>query len=121
MFTGTFTALVTPFRNDQFDEAAYEALIEAQIAEDAGGDLAAFEKRLSRGIADKDKASWKANLDPLTWANESLAHTIRIYQSLASNGPVIGDCYYRENIATVDAQLQKAGIRLAALLNQIAR
>jgi len=31
MFSGTFTALVTPFRNDQFDEAAYEALIEAQI------------------------------------------------------------------------------------------
>lgn len=32
MFSGTYTALVTPFRNDRFDEAAYEALIEAQIA-----------------------------------------------------------------------------------------
>lgn len=32
MFSGTYTALVTPFRNDQFDEAAFEALIEAQIA-----------------------------------------------------------------------------------------
>ena len=32
MFSGTFTALVTPFRNDQFDDAAYAALIEAQIA-----------------------------------------------------------------------------------------
>ncbi len=32
MFAGTFTALVTPFRNDQFDEAAYAQLIEAQIA-----------------------------------------------------------------------------------------
>ena len=32
MFAGTFTALVTPFQNDEVDEAAYERLIEAQIA-----------------------------------------------------------------------------------------
>ncbi len=32
MFAGTFTALVTPFRNDQLDEAAFKALIEAQVA-----------------------------------------------------------------------------------------
>ncbi|MGB8166190.1 MAG: 4-hydroxy-tetrahydrodipicolinate synthase [Chthoniobacteraceae bacterium] len=32
MFAGTFTALVTPFQNDQVDEAAFERLIEAQIA-----------------------------------------------------------------------------------------
>jgi len=31
MFRGTFTALVTPFRNDQIDEAAFERLIEHQI------------------------------------------------------------------------------------------
>jgi 4-hydroxy-tetrahydrodipicolinate synthase len=32
MFSGTITALVTPFRNDTFDDAAFAALIEAQIA-----------------------------------------------------------------------------------------
>jgi 4-hydroxy-tetrahydrodipicolinate synthase len=32
MFQGTFTALVTPFANDQFDEPAFERLIETQIA-----------------------------------------------------------------------------------------
>ncbi len=32
MFAGTFTALVTPFKNDQLDEAAFAQLIEAQIA-----------------------------------------------------------------------------------------
>ena len=31
MFAGTFTALVTPFQNDQIDEAAFERLIEGQI------------------------------------------------------------------------------------------
>lgn len=32
MFHGTHTALVTPFRNDRVDEAAFIALIEAQVA-----------------------------------------------------------------------------------------
>jgi 4-hydroxy-tetrahydrodipicolinate synthase len=32
MFEGTFTALVTPFQNDQLDEAAFTRLVEAQIA-----------------------------------------------------------------------------------------
>ena len=32
MFAGTHTALVTPFENDHVDEAAFERLIEAQIA-----------------------------------------------------------------------------------------
>jgi 4-hydroxy-tetrahydrodipicolinate synthase len=32
MFAGTHTALVTPFREDRFDEAAFTNLIEAQIA-----------------------------------------------------------------------------------------
>ncbi len=31
MFVGTYTALVTPFLNDQIDEAAFERLIESQI------------------------------------------------------------------------------------------
>src|SRR5436190_4756994 len=32
MFSGTITALVTPFRNDQLDEPAFTKLIEAQIS-----------------------------------------------------------------------------------------
>ncbi len=31
MFTGTYTAIVTPFKNGQIDEAAYERLIKGQI------------------------------------------------------------------------------------------
>ena len=31
MFKGAFTAIVTPFKNGQFDEAAYRELIEFQI------------------------------------------------------------------------------------------
>ncbi|MDP6036405.1 MAG: dihydrodipicolinate synthase family protein, partial [Verrucomicrobiota bacterium] len=31
MFTGVYTALITPFRNGQLDEAAFKRLVELQI------------------------------------------------------------------------------------------
>jgi 4-hydroxy-tetrahydrodipicolinate synthase len=37
MFTGTYTALVSPFRNGEIDEKAFEDLIEAQIAAGVDG------------------------------------------------------------------------------------
>ena len=40
MFRGTFTALVTPFRDDAIDASAFEKLIEAQIAAGIGGIVA---------------------------------------------------------------------------------
>jgi len=40
MFRGTFTALVTPFRNGAFDVAAFEKLVESQIAAGISGVVA---------------------------------------------------------------------------------
>jgi len=40
MFRGTFTALVTPFRNGSVDGTALEKLIEAQIAAGISGVVA---------------------------------------------------------------------------------
>ena len=37
MFRGTYTALVTPFKNDEIDVEAFERLIEAQIAAGVSG------------------------------------------------------------------------------------
>jgi 4-hydroxy-tetrahydrodipicolinate synthase len=37
MFKGTYTAIVTPFRNGQFDEEAFEKLIKLQIKGDVDG------------------------------------------------------------------------------------
>ncbi len=37
MFKGSFTALISPFRNGAFDETAYERLIEWQIAQGTNG------------------------------------------------------------------------------------
>src|ERR1700743_2271391 len=40
MFTGTYTAIVTPFKNGKIDEAAFERLIKIQIKAGVGGVLA---------------------------------------------------------------------------------
>src|SRR5579884_974751 len=40
MFRGTFTALVTPFRNDTIDVAGFEKLVESQIAAGIDGIVA---------------------------------------------------------------------------------
>src|SRR3954470_12601849 len=37
MFEGAYTALVTPFRNNRFDEAAFQQLIEFQIENGISG------------------------------------------------------------------------------------
>jgi 4-hydroxy-tetrahydrodipicolinate synthase len=37
MFTGSYTALITPFKNDAFDAAAFRRLVEWQIAEGTHG------------------------------------------------------------------------------------
>src|SRR5512138_170318 len=37
MFKGSFTALITPFKNGAFDETAYERIIEWQIAQGTHG------------------------------------------------------------------------------------
>ena len=40
MFRGTFTALVTPFRDGEIDVPALEALVEGQIADGVSGVIA---------------------------------------------------------------------------------
>ena len=37
LFSGLYTALITPFKNDKIDEAAFEKLIEFQIKNGADG------------------------------------------------------------------------------------
>jgi len=55
---------------------------------------------------------------PITWANEAhrLART-NVYSRVPKSGAVLGVSYYNRNFAVVDAQLTKAGLRLAKLLS----
>ena len=62
MFRGTFTALVTPFRNGDVDVSAFEKLIETQIAGGITGIVAAtigvwFSWRLARRFSDNARAA----------------------------------------------------------------
>jgi hypothetical protein len=75
-------------------------------------------RELSRSISDAERSRWTADLDPRAWADESLAlarrHTFRI-----RDGARLGDDYYEREIPVVAERLQRAGVRLGALLNGI--
>lgn len=73
---------------------------------------------LRQAIAPDDRERWAASLDPIAWANESLAITRSLYQHLPSDAAVGGD-YYRQHIATVEDRLKTAGVRLAAGLDKL--
>jgi len=55
MFRGTFTALVTPFRNGDVDFAAFEKLVEAQIAAEITGVVAVGTTGESPTLAHEEK------------------------------------------------------------------
>lgn len=61
---------------------------------------------------------WTESLDPVDWATEShiLAHSHAYV--IPKNGR-IGDIYYRRNITVANSRLAMAGVRLAAVLNEI--
>jgi hypothetical protein len=82
-----------------------------------GGEWQRVARGLGYGISPIDRAVW-ANLDPVVWADESF----RIAEDRVYVFPLsaeVQDEYYFRNIQTVEEQLQRAGLRLALLLNDI--
>lgn len=63
--------------------------------------------------SEKMTADWLGT--PETWANESFRVAKQVW---LDNGGAVDEQYYRKNIATVDARLQLAGMRLGVILNQ---
>jgi hypothetical protein len=76
----------------------------------------AYELRLD--ISQEDREAWTASLDPLDWAREALAPSRELAFDVAT-GDALGDEYYEAAIPVIDLQLRKAGVRLAAVLNEI--
>ncbi len=66
----------------------------------------------------KPQETWRKSLDPEDWANQSLLATRIIYRSLPRGG-ILDEQYYEQHIKVVETQLMMAGIRLAAMLNDI--
>jgi hypothetical protein len=87
-------------------------LIEQRVT---GDDWMKLGAELQASITPEEAEQYAASADPLAWANESLQITRRLYRELESDE--LGEPYYTANIGTVETQLQKAGVRLAGVLN----
>ncbi len=61
--------------------------------------------------------AWSSDLDPANWAVESNALVPQLYKNIPKSGQ-IGEEYQNEHTPIIRAQLQKAGIRLAGVLNR---
>lgn len=69
-------------------------------------------------ITDDHLSRWRQSLDPVVWANESLAITRRIYAELPRSDE-LGQDYYEHYIGDVLKRLAMAGVRIANLLNDV--
>ncbi len=90
-----------------------------------GGPLAAARLLASR-ISPADAEAWASELTPSTWASESSREARAIYAELGITPQTreitrLPPEYAEAEQPRVAAALQRAGVRLAALLNQIAR
>ncbi len=74
-----------------------------------------YATQLLQGISAIDRRAW-ASTKVEDWANESFQITENYVYDVGP-GAEIGDDYYLMNLHTLEEQLKKAGIRLAALLN----
>jgi hypothetical protein len=83
-----------------------------------------YASKLEEGLRPEDEKRWGGVTDPCAWATESnrLAVT-KAYVGAAGkpikSGDVLAQEYVDRNSPVVDEQLTKAGLRLAALLNDI--
>ena len=91
-----------------------------------GRDAAAVGRALARATREGDAATWARELDPAGWATESHVVARRIYgelDALPRDGAIVvlPRTYARDQRPRVEGQLRKAGVRLAAILDRIAR
>ena len=76
----------------------------------------AYARRLENGWLASDEARAAARGTTVDWANETHAMAREVWSWLPADH-VIGDDYYRRALPVVDRQLGRAGVRLAATLN----
>ena len=78
-----------------------------------------FARQLNRSITSEDKKQW-AGGTPDDWSNESRALVLDYgYRLQFSKGQELSLDYIREGRKIVEEQLQRAGIRLAEMLNRL--
>jgi hypothetical protein len=81
------------------------------------GDERGYAMRLSQNIRERELSQWSQG-DPIAWANESHHVASSIIYGEMQHAGVLPDTYEALALPIVDAQLERAGVRLAKVLNE---
>lgn len=84
----------------------------------AADDWVDYAAGLRKNITAAQCLLWTDALDPVRWATESGRLAKKVAYAIPSNGQ-LGQEYYNRAMPVVNARLSMAGVRLAALLNNI--
>ncbi|HTV47061.1 MAG TPA: S1/P1 nuclease [Phycisphaerae bacterium] len=79
-----------------------------------------FADYLNHNITPQQAQQWTSDMNVVDWANESNALAVSCaYKGIPAKGAVIDMNYVKNSTAVINMQLEKAGVRLAAVLNKI--
>jgi hypothetical protein len=92
---------------------------DTRILSRAGAAAVPWAQRLDQAINSEESRGWQT-LDVVGWANESYKLTVDVVYGRLPSDSAIGDDYYRSALRVAEVQLQKAGVRLAHVLNRAA-
>jgi len=81
-------------------------------------DERSYALRLAQNITDAERALWSSD-DPVSWANESYQISVRIIYGELQHQGTLPDSYEAQALPIVNQQLERAGVRLAKLLNGV--
>ena len=85
----------------------------------SGKRLKRYAAKIADSIKDKDCATWCAVIDPAAWTNEARPYLdSHVYGRLPRDHQIGEECQ-RAVLPVVRLQLQRAGVRLAGLLNAL--
>jgi len=83
-----------------------------------GKRLKAYAARVRASISAKDRDAWAAVTDPVAWANEARPYLASHVYRLPRDQRLGQDCQ-KAALPVVKVQLQRAGVRLATVLNEM--
>ena len=101
-------------------ESNLHSIWDSTIIRRLGSDEAEIAQHLNQGITPLQKKQWQKGR-PREWAWESHLLAVRVaYRALPAGSPKrLDEDYLAQAAAVAEEQLAKAGIRLAALINQV--
>ena len=118
---GNFRMVTFPGRPDPVSlHYVWDSLLLEKILSDRRADALQYADQLNVQITKPQEVYWKRSTVE-DWATESHKLAVQFaYATVPANGPpaALSDAYIRKNEEIVDIQLMRAGVRLAAILNE---